>query len=323
MKVATRFAMQRIAALDRAVRAGEYRNASTLARLLEVDRRTVQRDIEFLRDRLGGPLEFDARRNGYRYADPDYRLSFLDLDESELIALFLAEGVLRQYRGTPYAADLASACRKIAAGTAGTAAGEAEAHSFRLTAPSPLDPGVYEALLAAIRSRSRLAIRYYSASRDEEADRRIDPYHVATIDGSPYLIAHCHARGEIRMFAPSRIRGLKATGETFDPPVDFRVEEDLDGSFAVLRGGPAHHVRLRFSGLAVRYVRERVWHPSQSVEDRPDGSLDLTLTVDHLREVERFALSWGPDCRVIEPEALRDLVARALALAAAQYGPPR
>jgi predicted DNA-binding transcriptional regulator YafY len=79
MKVAVRFSLQRIAALDRAIRAGEYPNARTISRELEVGHRTVQRDVEFLRDRLGAPLVFDRRHNGYYYAEPDYRLPLMTL----------------------------------------------------------------------------------------------------------------------------------------------------------------------------------------------------------------------------------------------------
>lgn len=125
------------------------------------------------------------------------------------------------------------------------------------------------------------------------------------------------------MFAPSRIRSARPTGATFDPPSGFDIDAYMAGSFAVLRGdGESHRARPLFRGDAVRYVRERVWHPSQSIEDRPDGSLVLALTVGHLREVERFARSRGADCRVLEPEALRILVARGLALAAARFDRP-
>ncbi len=48
---------------------------------LEVCRRTVQRDIEFLRDRLSAPLIFDPESNGYAYGDPAFRLPFLTLSE--------------------------------------------------------------------------------------------------------------------------------------------------------------------------------------------------------------------------------------------------
>lgn len=47
MKGATRFAMERLAAIDRAIRAGDYPNASSFAERMEVDARTIQRDLEF------------------------------------------------------------------------------------------------------------------------------------------------------------------------------------------------------------------------------------------------------------------------------------
>jgi len=70
---ATRFALQRLAMLDQAIRAGELPNAATLARKREVSPRTIRRDVESLRDRLKAPLDFDARRNGYVYTEPDFR----------------------------------------------------------------------------------------------------------------------------------------------------------------------------------------------------------------------------------------------------------
>jgi predicted DNA-binding transcriptional regulator YafY len=322
MKIAVRFSLQRIAAFDRAIRAGEYPNARTIARELEVGHRTVQRDVEFLRDRLGAPLAFDRRRNGYYYNRPDYRLPLMNLSEGELVALFLAERALQQYRGTPYAADLARAFGKLTAGLSDRVTVDlghlGEAHSFRTTAASSLDPGLFRDLEAAIRGRSR------GGGRGEGAAREVDPYHLASVDGQWYLIGHCHVRGEVRMFVPSRIRSLEPSGSTFDPPSDFRIGDYQAGSFSVLRGaeGELHRVRLRFTGDAVKYLRERTWHPSQTIEEISDGSLILGLAVGHLREVERLALSWGASCEVLGPLELRERMARALSKAAGYYLAP-
>lgn len=328
MRTATRFPLERLSALDRAIRAGEYPNASTLARALEVCPRTIQRDIEFLRDRLGAPLAFDPRRNGYAYRDPDYRLPLLTLTEGELVALFLAERVLQQYRGTPYGPDLARAFAKLTAGLGESVTVDLRhlggVHSFRTTAPPEFDPGVFRDLAAATARHRRVVLRYWSASRDAETRREVDPYHLASVDGQWYLIGFCHLRGSVRMFAPARVRALEVTGATFVPPEDFRIEEYLGGSFAVLRGGEgeSHRVCLRFRGEAVRYVRERTWHPSQEAEPGPDGSLVVRLRLGHLREVERWALSWGPDCEVLEPAELRRRLGAATAGAARLYDPP-
>jgi predicted DNA-binding transcriptional regulator YafY len=101
--------------IDRALRAGTWPNARTLAELLEVNPRTVRRDIESMRDQLHAPIEFDSRRNGYHYTEPSYRLPFSQLTEGELVALFVAEQILGRYRGTPYGPDLARAFAKLTA----------------------------------------------------------------------------------------------------------------------------------------------------------------------------------------------------------------
>ncbi len=56
-------------------------------------------------------------------------------------------------------------------------------------------------------------------------------------------------------------------------------------------------------------VRERLWHPSQTLEDHPDGSLTLTLRVADTIEVKRWILGWGAGAEALEPARLRREVA--------------
>jgi predicted DNA-binding transcriptional regulator YafY len=88
VRTATRIPLLRIAAIDRAIRAGEYPNARTIARELEVCPRTIHRDIEFIRDHLQAPLAFDPVRNGYFYENPSFELPLWKLTEGELLAIF-------------------------------------------------------------------------------------------------------------------------------------------------------------------------------------------------------------------------------------------
>ena len=55
-------------------------------------------------------------------------------------------------------------------------------------------------------------------------------------------------------------------------------------------------------------VRERIWHQSQEEKSLSDGSLELTLQVDNLDEVERWVLSWGAHVTVIAPAELVERV---------------
>jgi predicted DNA-binding transcriptional regulator YafY len=324
MNLASRPPLRRLLALDRMLRAGRYPNATTAGKELEVHPRTIHRDLEFLRDSWGAPLQFCRKHNGYYYGDPDYALPLLQLSEGELLALFLAERVMQQYRDTPFARDLATAFRKLTAALPDEVTINL-AHwdgvlSFRQTVADVHEAAWFRQLTNAARRGRQLELVYWTASRDETCCRVVDPYHLVSVDGHWYLIAYCHLREDIRMFTPGRIRSLKETGAAFERPGDFRIAEYLDATLRVVRGSAAaQQVRLRFTQEAARYVREKVWHTSQQLDDQEDGGLVLTLQLSHLLEVKRWALSFGPGCEVLEPEELREQVRRELACTCKLY----
>lgn len=53
-----------IAGRVRLIQGRHFPNASTFMRELEVDRRTILRDLDYLRDRMGLPIEYDASERG-------------------------------------------------------------------------------------------------------------------------------------------------------------------------------------------------------------------------------------------------------------------
>ena len=329
MKTATRFPLERLVSIDKAIRTGRFPNATSLAKELEVTPRTIHRDIEFARDRLKSPIVFDPKRNGYAYSDPSYRYSPISITEGELVALFVAERALRQYRGGPFGADLERAFAKIQAGLTDRISVEfgrlGESYSFHTTAPTSCEPGLFGDLAKAVTGQRRLTIQYASISRTGPVRREVDPYHLAGVDGQWYLVAYCHLRREVRLFVPSRVIDLAFTGETFEVPADFRIEDYLGKSLSVFRGetGEAHQIRVRFRGVAAVLVVERTWHASQTIERSAEGDVTIGLTLSHLREAERWVLSWGAEAEVLEPTELRESVARSLKEASARYATPR
>jgi CRISPR-associated endonuclease/helicase Cas3 len=121
------------------------------------------------------------------------------------------------------------------------------------------------------------------------------------------------------MFAPQRVREVRRTGERFVPPADFDIAAYLAGSFGAVRGEGRHKVELWFAPRAAGRVAERVWHPSQQAERQADGGLVLRLEVTDLREVKRWVLWWGAECRVLGPEELRRAVEEELRRALGLY----
>ncbi len=113
MHHAARPPLARIMIIDQAIRTGDWPNATTLAHRLEVDPRTIRRDLTYMRDQLKAPLEYDSTHNGYHYTEPTFRLPYISITEGELVALMLAQRLLRQYRGTPFEQDLQRSFTKL------------------------------------------------------------------------------------------------------------------------------------------------------------------------------------------------------------------
>jgi predicted DNA-binding transcriptional regulator YafY len=80
------------------VKAGAFPNSTHLAERFEISRKQAQRDVAFMRDRLGAPLLYNPDRRGYRYEDGNFELPPVWLKEEELQAFCLA---LRLFAAIP------------------------------------------------------------------------------------------------------------------------------------------------------------------------------------------------------------------------------
>jgi proteasome accessory factor B len=312
MRLSSRPPMARIMRIDQAVRAGTWPNATTLAEALEVTPKTVRRDITYMRDQLLAPLEYDPARFGYFYRDPSFRLPYFQVTEGELVALLLAERILRQYRGTPFEADLRRAFARVTEALTDQLPIRLDtmADCLAVLPDSRIDydPEVFAALARAAVGRRRVEMVYWTAGRGATTRRVFDPYGLLLADEGWFAVGHCHLRNQVLVFAAQRVRSVRETGESFDVPAGFRVEDYMAGSFRTVRGGGQFRVALRFTPAFAGRIVERTWHRSQSVEWQPDGGLVLRFEVSDLREVKRWVMFWGSDCEALEPAELRSMV---------------
>ena len=95
------------------LRLGSLVNCTQLVRDLEVCRKTIVRDIAFMRDQLDLPIEFDPRIKAYRYTNPVSSFPTVQVTEGELLALLVAQRALEQYRGTPFHLQLSESLKQL------------------------------------------------------------------------------------------------------------------------------------------------------------------------------------------------------------------
>ncbi len=306
--------IRRIQLIHQRLTEDKYPNTVTLARELEVSRRTLLRDIEYLRDQMGAPVEYDQIKKGFYYTDKTYSFPTIQITEGELIAIFVAEKLLSQYKGTPYEESLNNAFRKISSSLPDEVAinlsGLENIYSFKSTGATVHDIEIFRKLAHAAIKNTQVEIKYHTLYRDAVSTRLVDPYHLTNHNGNWYLLAYCHDREEMRTFLVTRIKSLKETGKHFTTPSGFNPSDELNGAFGVLTGDKEHTVKLKFDQYAARYIREKVWHPTQTLVEQKDGSILLTFRLNSLTEIQSWVLSWGEHIEVKNPAELRRTIAR-------------
>jgi len=289
--------------------ARKFPNCRKLAHELEVSEKTIQRDIEFMRYQLGLPIEYDQLHFGFVYTEPVTSFPSIQVSEGEIVALFVAQKALQQYRGTSFEAPLRAAFQKIGHGlkdkiTFSWSDLDA-AISFRSAGQSVADLEVFELLSHAVLNSAEVEFRYRKLRSSTAETRRVRPYHLGCVDNQWYLFGFDLDRKQLRTFALPRIRQPRRTGARFQRPANFSIGKFLDSSFGIFQGSGHTVVRVRFQPFAAQLVRERIWHHSQRIKELGNGGLELRLQLGSLEEIERWILSWGDQAEVLEPDKLR------------------
>ena len=309
--------LERMLRIHQALQSGGFPNASKLAREIEVATKTIHSDIEFMRDRLNLPIEFNPGKNGYFYTGEVSAFPTMQITEGELFALVVAEKALQQYRGTSFEKPLLSAIKKMEQALPDTIslnlADIEQTISFRTRAEPILDLKIFDALAKAVAQRQQFELHYRKPGQAKAEARLVDPYHLANINGEWFLFAYDHARKDIRTFVPARIESAKPTGKAFERPQKFSLEKRLRDSFGVHSGEGEYTVVIRFNPRAADYVREKKWHQSQQLRELKGGGVELKLKLSSLAEIERWVLSWGGDAKVLEPRELAEAVKQSAA----------
>jgi len=306
--------MERLLVLHERLCAGKYPNCAGFAAEMEVSSKTVQRDIDFLRDRMNAPIEYDALRRGFYYTDPNFMLPAISMSEGELTALLIGMKALEQYRGTPVAEEIRHVLEKLSGLMPDPVSVRAEDlyGRFTFSAPPalPVRPEIWRETVRALTARRVLKIRYGSHDHDSE----VKPLHLANLHGDWYLFVQFIPYTDLRQLALNRIHSARMTDESFneDPAQDFR--QLLGSAFARFAGdNEPFMVKLRFSAEIANEVELRQWHPQQEAKRLKNGTLELSFPAKGEIEVMRWILAWGRYCKVLAPKFLKDMVTEEIA----------
>ncbi len=145
-----------------------------------------------------------------------------------------------------------------------------------------------------------------------------DPYRILSVAGGLYCLGKVPPFENLTTLAVDRIRALSLAATNFEVDPGFDADRYRRESFGVIWEKPMN-VTVRFSAEQAPYVRERVWHPSQSIRELPDGRVDLSFQAGGVFEITHWVLGWGGSAEVVKPNILRQTVVAALRKAVEVY----
>lgn len=325
----SKVSIERITKIVRFIRRRSSVSMSFLKNELEVSEASVKRDLDFLRCRLGCPLEWSPSERGYIIRDDlaeggRFELPGVWFDSSEVFALLmmlhLIEGVqpglLEDHVG-PLKMRLRS---MLAEGTKSAVPIERKVKLIHF-APRAVESKHFQVIAGALLAGKRLWLMYWNRDKQEQTERTISPQQLVRYRENWLLDAWCHNKDALRSFALEAIREVRVLEAAAIEVSQADMDAHFRGGYGIFAGPARHRARLKFTPARAQWVAKERWHPGQTFEWLEDGSYVLEVPYSIDQELVMDLLRHGPEVEVLEPPDLREKVYSALCAAAERYRP--
>lgn len=303
-----------------------------LREALEVSPATLKRDLEYLRDQLGAPIEYDRDVNGYRfgaeYRGQKHELPGLWFNERELYSLLMAhqllsglddEGLLSRHLQ-----PLLDRIHELL-GRGGETETRALMKRVKIISAlkRPVASEFFERVGEALMRRRRLQMTYLTRGRGSTSERQVSPQRLVHYKNTWYLDAWCHTRERLLRFALDAMQQASVLEARAKDVAMKQVEAEMDAGYGIYAGGTRQWATLQFAAQAAPWISREEWHPEQQGRWLPDGGYELKLPYVDETELVMDVLRQGEQARVLAPPQLVQAVRQRLEAGARQYaGPP-
>ncbi|MFN8755232.1 MAG: helix-turn-helix transcriptional regulator [Burkholderiales bacterium] len=281
---------------------------------LEVSLATLKRDIAFMRDRLNAPIEWDAERQGYRFAehqgvgDP-YSLPGLWFTATEVTALLTMQQLVRELDGGLLSSQVTPLLKRLNQILESESVPVEEiGKRIRIlrSGARQMDPEHFQQVASAVLNRKRLKIKHYNRGSNVETEREISPQRLVNYRRNWYVDSWCHLRKDIRSFALDAIRDATPLETKAIEVADDKLNAVLASGYGIFGGENVEWATIRFSPTAARWVASEIWHKLQRSRFESDGSYVLEVPYSNRRELIMDVMRYGVEAEVLGPLDLRN-----------------
>jgi predicted DNA-binding transcriptional regulator YafY len=284
--------------------------------------RTAQRMMEALEATFPQTEAEDGDDRKRRWRIPARAVAqLLTPSAEELAALTTAINELRASGMTSEATTVGQLERKVRAlipPGAGTrlavdeeALLEALGHAARPGPRPAANAEVDAAISEALKGPFLLKISYRRRKQGKPSERVVAP-HGLLLGVRRYLVARDTAKprtAPLQHYRVEEIYSAEVLEESFELDSGFSIRRHAEKGFGSYESanedGP---VVWRFSPAAAPHARRFIFHPTQTLEDEPDGSLLVRFRASGHLEMCWHLYTWGQSVEVLQPAGLREMV---------------
>ena len=318
---------ERFYKIELLIRSRECVSFAALLEALEVSPATLKRDLQYLRERMDAPIEYDASSNGYRFGQQwrgtQHELPGVWFNERELHALLTMHQLLSSLDENGILSRHLQPMFDKLSGMLGKDEGEAKELTRRVklisTARRRVASEFFETVGSAVVQRQRLKLRYRKRGQGGAtvSERIVSPQRLVHYRNTWYLDAWCHQSEGLRRFALDAMEAAVLLEEKAKPVALKALEAELDQGYGIFAGGQAQQAELVFSAEAAQWVSREEWHPAQQSRWLEDGRWQLEVPYVDATELLMDLLRHAGQVEVRAPAALRTAYAKRLREAAA------
>lgn len=178
--------------------------------------------------------------------------------------------------------------------------------------------GVLPTLRRAVLGMQLVVVRYAGPDTEGPAMRILCPYGIL-YSGRGWLVAHVEGLPEMRLWRLDRIVSADLLDRGFQRREDFSLADYGAQSFGVFQE-EAFDVELRFAPEAANDAERWLFHPTQNIIRKNDGSLTVHFRAGGMQEMCWHLFTWGTTVMVIKPKELRRFLAALAVMVAAHHG---
>lgn len=287
-----------------------------------ISRRQVLEDIKFMESPEGWNVELnrtrDNRRVYFRYANPDFSINNMPLNETEVNHLKSAMNVLSQFKGMPQFDWIQEILPKLQSGIDNN---KAAIMDFD-TNPYLKGFDLIGVLYNAIFYKKILQITYQSFESEKPYDVELHPYFLKQYNNRWFLFGYNPLTEKADWnLAVDRIVDITELKKKYRPNKEIDWNEYFDDIIGVTKtdSEKIQEIVLHFNMKPGKYIINKPIHGSQKAKWVEGDKLEVKLNLILNYELERLILSYADEVQVIKPLALKRKVESRLSIAVVQY----